>query len=83
MTDLTITNPDGSVTVTLAYPILIEGESRAQLTLARVKGRQFRKLNLAALSGDGDQLLNLVGQLAAIPPSSLDQLDGADIMGLG
>ncbi len=78
-----ITNADGSVTVDLEYPISDAGETVSQLTLRRVKGKEFRQINLTALAEKGDALLAVIGQLAAIPPSSLDQLDGSDIVTLG
>lgn len=76
-----VTNDDGSVTVPLNYPIQVEGNPVTSLTLKRLKGAQFRKVNLARLT-NGDDLAKIIETLAAIPPSSVDQLDGADLASL-
>ena len=68
-------NVNGSVTVSLAFPIKSEGETLSTLTLRRITGKEWRKL---ALDKGADTLV-MIGELASLAPSSVDQLDGADI----
>jgi hypothetical protein len=72
-----VANDDGSVTVTLKYPLEVEGEKRSALTLKRLKGRQIRKLDLKALTR-GDHMLDLIAQLTGVAPPYLGELDAAD-----
>lgn len=71
-------NADGSVTVDLHFPIQHEAAPLARVTLRRLKGAQYRKVDVSMLAS-GDHMLRLIGQLAVLPPPSVDQLDGEDI----
>jgi len=75
-----ITNPDGSVTVTLGFPILVENKSVTSLTLTRPKFADLKVMDEA--KGNTARNGRLIAKLSKIPPSSLEQLDGADFMAL-
>jgi hypothetical protein len=73
-------NPDGSVTVALAYPIKVEGADVTTLTLKRPKTLDLKVMDQA--KGDTDKTARLIARLANVPPSSVDQLDGSDFTAL-
>lgn len=69
-------NPDRSVTVTLLTPIKVANEDVTSLTLRRLKGKEIRSMDKER--GTAAVTLGLIGTLAGIPPSSVDQIDGED-----
>jgi Phage tail assembly chaperone proteins, E, or 41 or 14 len=71
------TNDDGSVTVTLKFPISVEGERANSLTVRRLKGKQLKKIDLRGLT-KGDAMLGVISQLTGVAPPYLDELDADD-----
>jgi hypothetical protein len=73
-------NAGGSVTTPLLYPIQSEGASLGKITMRRPTVKELR-----AVSGLGDfeRVATLVGALAQLPPSSIDQIDAEDFGELG
>jgi hypothetical protein len=76
MTDRIINNSDGSVSVTLVYPITGPDGEISQVTLRRAKGKDIRSLRGAS---DSDRALNMVSQLSGIAPPFIDEMDGEDV----
>lgn len=73
-------NEDGSVTFRLEYPVQVEGQATDRIMLRRVTGKAVRKISIPELmAGAGDDVMTAIGFSAAIPPSSVDQLDAADV----
>jgi hypothetical protein len=71
-----VVNADRSVTVTLLTPIKVANEDVTSLTLRRLRGKEIRTMDKAI--GNAGMTLGLIGTLAGIPPSSVDQIDGED-----
>ena len=70
--------PDGAKTVALQYPIEANGETLTSLTLRRPKMGDMKAMD--GVTGDVARQAALIGALAGIPPSSVDELDGEDFM---
>lgn len=73
------------VTITLAAPIKAHGEDVSTLTLRRPEGKDVRELGMPyKLMADEsmiiqtDAVARYVSRLAAVPLSSVDQLDPVD-----
>lgn len=77
------------ITVTLKYPVELKGtdgstiEKIEALTLRRLKGKDMRAIANATAKGHGEGLAALICRSAQIPPSTFDELDGADVTELG
>lgn len=71
-----VPNADGSVTVTLDYPIQSMGETVSKITLPRPKGAQLRAMD--TVKGNVSQMLALIAKLAGLEPSAADRIDMAD-----
>ena len=67
-----VKNSDGSVTVKLAKPVTAEGENRDSLTLREPTGKEWRKLDFERLRAKGDEMARIIGELAAVPPSTVE-----------
>lgn len=73
----------------LKYPVEIkdtEGnvvQRIETLTLRRLKGTDMTKIGNAKAKGDGEVMRVMVCQMASIPASTFDQLDGEDVTDLG
>ncbi|HLJ63258.1 MAG TPA: phage tail assembly protein [Stellaceae bacterium] len=67
---------DGSVWVSLFYPITVAGSEVRALKLHRPKVKQLR--TLAGYESGIDRSVALISIVAGIPPSSVDELDGRD-----
>jgi hypothetical protein len=77
---MTVTkNTDGSVTVSLMQTIQVEGNDVTGLTLKQPTGKHWRKLDFERLRKDGGHMADMIGQLAAVPPSGIDQLTWPDL----
>lgn len=76
---------EGPVVYTLLYPVELRkadgtvAETITELTLNRLKGGDTRRVMNARDKGTGEFIATLVGACARIPPSTFEQLDGADI----
>lgn len=76
-----------SVTVNLSKPIKVGGEEQKELTLRRPTPEDARALKLlpyvaredGSVTMDAELASRYISRLAAIPPSSVDQLDIADL----
>lgn len=67
-------------TVTLKHPIQANGEELRAVTLQRPQVRHLKALDRA--KGDVERAALLIGELAQLPPSAVDQLDGEDFAAL-
>ena len=72
-------------TVTLAAPITAHGATLSALTLRQPTGKDLRTCGLPyKLTGAGDIAIDaqpmhrMIAELAAVPPSSIDQLSAGD-----
>lgn len=65
--------------ITLKCPIQAHGETVAVLKLRQPKGRDVRRIDTSKLTHLFDVALDLASELAAVPPSSLDELDVDDV----
>lgn len=77
----TAVNDDGTVTVTLAYPIKVMNEEKTSLVMKRPKGKQLRAMDNA--TGTVSASLSLIQKLTNIPEPSVDALDALDIGTMG
>lgn len=74
-------------TVTLKHPIVLENkdgvivEEIREVTLARPKAKHMKLMDNA--KGEMGKLLLLLGACAQLPPSTVDLMDGEDIMACG
>lgn len=75
-------NDDGSVTVTLAFPIKHDGQDLDKVTLRRPKAKDFRLMGKQS-GTDVDKSLWLIGALSGLPSGSTDQIDAADMAEFG
>ncbi|MCI0668391.1 MAG: phage tail assembly protein [Methylococcaceae bacterium] len=67
------------IVITLKTPVQAFGEEITELKLRRPKGKDFRAITSTTPMG---MTLDLAGALADVPPSTIDQLDGEDVMKL-
>jgi len=58
-------------------------ERLTELTFKRLKGADMRRVLNAKDKGTGEMMAALVCASAGIPPSTFDQLDGADVIKAG
>lgn len=80
-------NADGTVTITLAEPVVFGSERHAELTLRRPKARSLRRLALT-ISGDGARLaladmLEVLADCAGVSAEVVDELSVPDLMVCG
>lgn len=64
------------VAVTLTHPIQANGETLEIIELGRPKVKHLKIMDTA--TGEMERAALLIGELAGIPPSSVDQLDAED-----
>jgi hypothetical protein len=74
-----IRNKDGSVTVRLMRPVKSAGDTVAELTLREPTGKEWRKLDFEQLRSKGNEMARVIGDLAAVTPSTVDQLGWNDL----
>ncbi|HEV2675279.1 MAG TPA: phage tail assembly protein [Aliidongia sp.] len=75
-----IKNENGSVTTPLLYPVRSEGAQLSSITMRRATVKELRVAE--GLSGVGSVSM-MVQQLAALAPSTVDQIDAEDFGELG
>lgn len=68
-------------TISLKHSIEVEGEKVNKLTLRRPKLKHLKGVDLQHM--DGETIILLVSRLADIPPSSVEEIDGADLDAIG
>lgn len=67
--------------INLKHPIEANGEELKTITLPdRLKAKHLRVTDNA--KGDVGKMLALIGEIAQIPPSAVDELDVEDIMAI-
>ncbi|USH01055.1 phage tail assembly protein [Grimontia kaedaensis] len=64
-------------TITLDYPIDVEGERIDVITLRRPKARDLKHMETAK-GGEIAKSIGLIANLAELPPSAIDDLDASD-----
>lgn len=69
-----------SQTHELKHPITIGGSDLLEVTLRRPKARDLRRFD--AGSGNIAQSIDLMSDLAELPPSTIDELDAEDFQAL-
>lgn len=79
--DGTRKNADGTVTLFLETPVTVMSQALSDLTIKRPRGKEMRGLD--AEKGAVGAALKYLSTLANVPPSAVDQLDGADIKAAG
>lgn len=77
-----VENGDGSVTLPLEYPITHGSEEIAEFTLSRPKAKHLEKIDGNPQNMGFKDILKLIGELSAQPPSVTGQLDAVDIEAL-
>lgn len=64
------------ISVRLKYPITAHGETIDTIELKRPTVKHLRAMDKA--KGDVERVAGLISELAALPPSSVDQIDSED-----
>ncbi|WP_434361067.1 phage tail assembly protein [Parasalinivibrio latis] len=64
-------------TITLGYPIEVEGEQITVITLRRPKARDLKHMETAK-GGEIAKSIGLIANLAELPPSAIENLDASD-----
>lgn len=67
------------ITIALTTPVQVHGSMTSELVLRRPTGRELREFPLKQTLALGD-LYGVAAACADIPPSSMDQMDAADVM---
>lgn len=70
-----------SKSIKLNYPVQAEGRSIEEITLRRPKARDLRKMETAK-GGDIAKSIDLIANLAELPPSAIEDLDASDFQSL-
>ena len=70
-----------STELKLRAPIVVHGETVDTLTVRRATAREMRELPIGGTKKMGD-LYDFAAACCDIPPSSIDQLDAADMVSL-
>ncbi len=70
-----------STELKLRAPIVVHGETVDKLTVRRATAREMRELPIGGTKKMGD-LYDFAAACCDIPPSSIDQLDAADMVSL-
>lgn len=65
------------ITIQLSEPIQAHGETVSEISLSTPRAKHLRAMPVKAQLDMGD-LLNLAGECAGLPPSSMDQLAAGD-----
>ncbi len=65
-----------TTTVTLKYPVTVDGQEYTSLTMRRPKVKDRRVA--AKQKTDEDKEITLISNLCDVPPSVIDELDSAD-----
>lgn len=71
----------GSTTYTLKYPLEINGTKVAVLNVRRPKARDLDAMERAGSSGTA-RTMRLLVNLCELPPATVEELDGEDLMAL-
>ena len=70
-----------SETIKLNYPIESEGNTVTEITLRRPKARDLKKMERGS-GGDIAKSIEFIADLAELPPSAIEELDGEDFQSL-
>ena len=68
--------------VKLNYPIMCEGIEVDTIHLRRPKARDLKKMEKTK-GGEVSQSIDLIADLAEMPPSAIEDLDAADFQKIG
>lgn len=66
--------------ITLGTPLQHGNETITSLTIHRPTGKDLRKFNPTPGDGSMGMILGLVGEQNGLPPSVMDEMDGADVL---
>lgn len=69
---------DDKMKFELRSPIPVEGREVKVLEMRRPKAKDFKAIE--GVQGDHSRNIALMARLADVPPSSIDELDGADYL---
>ena len=70
-----------SKSIKLKYPVQAEGRRIEEITIRRPKARDLRKMETAK-GGDIAKSIDLIANLAELPPSAIEDLDASDFQSL-
>lgn len=70
-----------STTIKLTYPVEAEGRTIDEITIRRPKARDLRKMETAK-GGEIAKSIDLIANLAELPPSAIEDLDASDFQAL-
>ena len=66
--------------IVLGTPLQCGAETIRELHIHRPTAKNLRKLNPAQGDGPMGMILGLVGEQNGLPPSVMDEMDGADVL---